>query len=326
MSKIESLASLAIVLSLFATLGCGSSPSAPTENALQQGTRLTGRFASGSGQGFALSAYPQSTFDGMTVHVEEDPTIQTSVGPNGSFTLRGLPEGEFHLVFTQGGNVSVHHFDSVLPNLEITIVLEIMPGGAGVRVLSQKRTGIGHGDVEIEGIVDSIDINEQKLFVNGYEVWTQPGETAFREGNRRRIFEDIREGNRVHVKGEGMNGHIMAHEVMLQNDGTDDGTDDPTNDDPSTGTCPNGGKVGQKIVLEGTVIDGANGDFMMSATGRTEGITVHFSGTPTCVGQAGKSDTCEVGLGDKVNVKGTLTDCSLIDADEVKIQKKGTQQ
>jgi hypothetical protein len=62
----------------------------------------------------------------------------------------------------------------------------------------------------------------------------------------------------------------------------------------------------------------------MRATGRTEGINVRFTGTPTCVGQAGKSDTCEVGLGDKVNVKGTLTDCDRIEADEVKIQKKGT--
>jgi hypothetical protein len=322
MSKIGNLASLAMVLLFLVTLGCGSSPSSPSESTLQQGTRLTGRFASSSGQGFALSAYPQSTFDGMTVHVEEDPSIQTSVDSNGSFTLRGLPEGEFHLVFTQGGNESVHHFDSVLPNLEITIVLEMMPGGAGVRILRQKRTGIGHGDVEIEGIVDSVDIIGRKLSVNGYEVWTQPGETAFREGNRRRIFEDIRERNRVHIKGVGMSDHIMAHEVMLQNDDTDD----PTNDDPTAGTCPNGGKVGQKIVLEGTVIDGAYGDFMMSANGRTEGIAVHFGGTPTCVGQAGKSSTCEVGLGDKVNVKGTLTDCDHVEADEVKIQKKGTEQ
>jgi hypothetical protein len=323
MIKIENLASFTIVLSLLATLGCGSSPSAPTENTLQQGTRLNGRFASGSGQGFALSTFPQNTFDGMTVRVLEDPSIQTSVGSNGSFTLRGLPEGEFHLEFTWDGKTSVHHFDGVLPNLEITVVLEMMPGGAGVRILSQKRTGIGHGDVEIEGLIDSVDLDNGILCVNGYEVRIQPGTTAFREGNRRRIFEDIREGNRVHVKGVGMEDYILAHEVKLQNDDTDNGTDDPTNDDPTTGTCPNGGKVGHKIVLEGMVIGGGGEDFEMSATGRTEGISVHFSGTPTCVGQAGKSGTCEVGLGDKVNVKGILTDCSLIDAEDVKIQKKG---
>jgi hypothetical protein len=314
-------AGLAAVLSALAAIGCGgSSPASPTDSNFPQGTRLTGTFASGAGQGLALTAYSQGSFEGMTVHVEEDPAIETAVGADGSFTLRGLPEDRFTLVFMRNGNeVGEVPFEGVLPNSEITIVVQ-MTDRDRVRLVSQKRTGIGHGDLELEGIVDEVSPgghdNEGTLIVNGYTVTCQPGVTAIREGNRARTMQDIHEGNRVHVKGEGQETSILAHEVKLQND-------DDTTDGTDSDQCPNGGKVNQKIVLEGYVTSGTTSRFTMRATGRTENIEVAFNGTPTCVGQAGKNSDCTVVPDDKVNVKGILVDCSHVDADEVKIQKKG---
>jgi hypothetical protein len=309
-------------LALLAVVGCGgSSPTSPSISTTQQGTVLTGTFTSRAGQVFLQTAYAQNTYVGMTVYVLEAPDIQTTVSSDGSFTLRGLPDGQFTLVFSKDGHtVSTHDFEGVLPNSEITIVLEMTPRG-GVRILSQKRTGIGHGGVEFEGLVDSVSPNEAKLAVNGYTVMTQPGVTAIREGNRTRTLEDIRAGNRVHVKGEGQGDHVLAHEIKLQNDGTDG-----DENDGDTANCPNGGKLNQKIVLEGYVNSGNTKKFTMRANGRTDDITVTFNGEPRCVGQAGKSGNCEVGENDKVNVKGTLKKCSLVEADEVKIQKKGTSE
>jgi hypothetical protein len=307
-------------LALLAFIGCGgSSPTSPSISAPQQhGTVLTGTFTTGAGRAFSQTAYALNTYTGLTVYVLEDPTIQTNVSSNGTFTLRGLPEGEFTLVFAkEEDTLSTHDFEGVLPNSEITIVLEMAPGG-GVRILSQKRTGIGHGDIEIEGTVDSVTPEQGELVVNGYTVVTQPLVTAIREGNRSRTLEDIRAGNRVHVKGEGQGDHILAHEIKLQNDDTD--TEDT---DGGTSSCPNGGKLNEKIVLEGYVKSGDTKKFTMRANGRTDDITVTFDGDPRCVGQAGKSDSCEVGKDDKVNVKGRLETCSLVEADEVKIQKKG---
>ena len=300
-------------------ISCGSSPTTPSESSAL-GNRLSGRFTNLGSAESAFQGFAQSTLEGITVYVREDPAIQTRVSSDGSFTLRGLPNGQFTLVF--GDSLGDLLFDSVLPNTELTIVVQLTSRGR-VRLVDEKRTGIGHGDLEIEGLAQEVSPgshpNEGTLVVHNYDIEARPGATTIREGNRAREMADIRRGNRVHVKGVWEGGKILAHEIKLQGPGDDDnGTSNGTE-------CPdlNGGKVGEKIVLEGTVLSGDSSSFFMRAEGRVESIQIDFGKTPTCVGQAGKSGECKVEEGDKVNVKGTLESCTKVLANEVKIQKKG---
>ena len=52
------------------------------------------------------------------------------IADDGSFTLRGLPTGNFTLVFTQGGvTLGTATFTEVKPNQEITVTIEVTPSG-----------------------------------------------------------------------------------------------------------------------------------------------------------------------------------------------------
>jgi hypothetical protein len=195
--------------------------------------------------------------------------------------------------------------------------------------VEEKRTGIGHGDVELEGTARRIqtegDPMTGSLEVDGQLVKTRAGETAIRKGNERLTLADLDSGDRVHVKGvwedaEDGSTYVFAHEVKLQED---DDEEDDEEDDGEQCSVISGGHVGERIVLEGNVISGNNQSFMLDVNGNraSEPITVNFGGTPTCVGQAGKNGSCAVGPGNKVNVKGRLVACTTVQADEVKIQK-----
>src|SRR6187200_1387354 len=75
---------------------CGGSPSGPDA----QGVVVRG-VMQGAGVLRAASAGAASAAT-VTVSVLEAPSISTTVGGDGSFTLRGLPEGGFTLVFKNG--------------------------------------------------------------------------------------------------------------------------------------------------------------------------------------------------------------------------------
>ena len=92
----------------------------------------------------------------------------------------------------------------------------------------------------------------------------------------------------------------------------------------------NGGKVGQKIEVEGDVSSGSALSFQLDLKGnRSSGlVAVNASGASfKCVGQTGKAADCqaEVKVGAQVHVRGTLTSCDLtaasVTATEVKVQK-----
>ncbi len=314
--------SLISVVCLAAALGCDFNPTAPFSgfDGDGGGVVLSGRFADASAAQ-ALRALSASA-DSMTVVVLDE--SGNEVGrvdvENGSFTLRGLPEGQFTVEFYQGSTkVGSLIFDEVLPNQQIAITVELANGT--IRLLDEKRTGIGHGDVELEGIATEIRTNGDpmtgSLRVNGQLVVTRATETSIRKGNERLTLEDLSNGDRVHVKGEwetaGSDSVVFAREIKLQEEEDDTGNE-----------CSyiSGGRVGEKIVLEGTVLSGTTASFMMDVNGnRADGpVSVTFGGTPTCVGQA-KNGPCQVAAGNKVNVKGTLTTCESVAADEVKIQK-----
>jgi hypothetical protein len=235
LSRHRAALGLALILSV-ALVGCGSdSPSSPSGDggATLQGTVLGLPAAASRGDVAAFStAVP------YTVRVLEDPAITTTIAADGTFTLRGLPTGAFTLVFYDGvtelGRLTI---DGVNANQEITLTVAV--SGGTVTVIEQRRNGIGHGDLEIEGRVESIGslnpAGESRFVIDGYTVVARPGETAIREGNRNRTVDDVTVGRRVHVKGVWLapaagatSQEVLAHEIKLQGsssggDGGDDG-------------------------------------------------------------------------------------------------------
>jgi hypothetical protein len=264
----------------------------------------------------------------------EDPAITTTIGADGSFTLRGLPEGGFTLeFFLDGASVGTIHFDEVKPNQEITLTVSVT--STGVIVLEEKRDGIGHGDVEVEGDVTAVPLlgpTESRYVINGRTVVARPGATAIREGNSARTMTDVTVGRHVHVKGVWMDPQsgqqdVLAHEIVLQGSGD-------TTPPPQAACMISGGRVGDGIELEGSVSSGGASGFMMQVEGnRASGLVqidtsaARFECTPASGPNAPTPAQCQASVtgGAKVHVSGTLRSCdtlaAVVGASSVRVQK-----
>jgi hypothetical protein len=181
----------------------------------------------GSGSAYGLLSLTSSAaaITGIvTVAVEGRRGITTTVSQDGSFTLRGLPTGSFALVFSREGSaLGTLRFNAVLPNQELTITVNL--AGNVVVLVDEKRNGVGHGDLEIEGSVEQVLVlsasGDSRILVNGRTVVVRPGQTAIRQGNALRQPTDLTVGQRVHVKGtllpaEGSLQPVLATEIKLQ--------------------------------------------------------------------------------------------------------------
>jgi hypothetical protein len=309
-----------IAVLVFAAAGlsaCGGSPSGPdAEGVVVRGV------VQGAGTLRAASVAAASAAT-VTVSVVEAPSLSTTVGGDGSFTLRGLPDGGFTLVFKNGSaEIGRLSFAEVKANQEITLTVQV--SDAGVTLLEEQRNGIGHGDVEIEGNVGQIvavnPAGDSRFVINGRTVVARPGETAVREGNRSRNIEDVTEGRHVHVKGvwlpmEGSVQPVLAHEIKLQGDQGEDIGGAPG---PGKGACA----AGAKVEVEGTI---------SSKSGSTITVNQQGKGLFACeVGSARirKGNTtytvAQLQAGWRVHVSGTgLGDSGgtcRVAADEVKVQ------
>jgi hypothetical protein len=270
--------------------------------------------------------------DGETIVVTvlENTAITTTLDPSGAFTLRGVPTGTFTLAFsTLGGTpLGTLTFDAVRPNQQITITVDVSSGT--VVLLDERRVGIGHGDIEIEGLIEAVIAvdpeDESRFQIAGYLVLARPGETAIRKGGLLLTVTDLAVGQQVHVKGvwedDGSDDPpVLAHAIVLQ---------DPEGD--GTGTCMiAGGKVGSGIQLEGDVSSGSAERFLLEVGGnRSTGLVDVDAGAAEfkCSPAGAEGDACKalVVAGAKVHVSGILTACSLtqalVTADQVKVQKK----
>jgi hypothetical protein len=320
---------LFVAVGLAALTACGGNPAAPSaEGVVVRGTVVGATMATAASSSTSAAAAAV-----ITVTVQENPAITTTVGADGTFTLRGLPEGGFHLVFSSGGTtLGTLAFSEVKPNQEITLTVEL--SGSTVVVVEERRNGIGHGDVEIEGLVGAVLLldpaGESRFTIDGKTVVARPGETAIREGNRARTVSDVTVGHRVHVKGtwlpvEPGGQPVLAQEIKLQDD------DDEDDDDSDPTSCMiSGGRAGEGIQLEGSVASGSSDGFMMRVQGnRSSGnVQVDTSGASfKCNGFKGTDTECraKVTSGAKVHVSGTLESCDLTAAvaraTEVKVQK-----
>lgn len=212
----------AVLLAAALTTACGGD--GPTGASGGISPTVRGQFVGDVFLGAAGVSALSGVADDIIVRVVEDPAVSVKVDADGAFTLRGLPAGQFTLLFTQGGTViGTQTFDSVQPNHEITILVEVVDGE--VVVLDEKRTGIGHGDIEIQGDIDKIvnlsTSGESKIVVDGKTVIIKPGETAIRRGNTAVPVTELKDGMQVHVKGvwvEGSATDVIAWEVKIQDE------------------------------------------------------------------------------------------------------------
>ena len=127
---------------------CDFSPTSPFSGFDGQGSRLSGTFVSegGSSEPTALSqsttALSQSSFDGITVFIKQDPALSAVVDSNGAFLLVGLPEGTITLIFKRSGAVIGRlTFRGVLTNQEIRIVVKLNDADR-VELVEEQRDGV----------------------------------------------------------------------------------------------------------------------------------------------------------------------------------------
>src|SRR5258705_2533077 len=109
-----------LILATAALIACGGNPAGPDAGGIVvRGT------VQGTGSLRAASAGAASA-ETVTVSVLEAPSISTTVAGDGSFTLRGLPEGGFTLVFKSGAaEIGRLTFAEVKANQEITLTVQV---------------------------------------------------------------------------------------------------------------------------------------------------------------------------------------------------------
>jgi hypothetical protein len=197
--------------------GCGGGGGG-TETTVEKSTIVIGTVAAPKNVGVVLLA----AGDPITVSVLSDPAIATTVGADGSFTLRGLPAGSFTLVFMQGATeLGRLTFTEVAANQQITITVQVV--SSEIVLVDEDRRGIGNAGVELEGPVQNVvalnPAADSRFVIQDRSVVARPGVTAIREGNTRKTVNDVTAGKQVHVKGTTVTDStdVLAFEIILQN-------------------------------------------------------------------------------------------------------------
>jgi hypothetical protein len=307
--------SVVVLLAFAAVLtACGGNPAGSDG----QGVVVRGTV---QGAGTLRAASVGATSAGtVTVTVLEKSSISTTVAGDGSFTLRGLPEGGFTLIFTTGGTeIGRLSFSEVKPNQEITLTVQVST--SGVVLLEEQRNGIGHGDIEIEGDVTQVvalnPTGDSRFLINGHTVVARPGATAVREGNRSRNIEDVTQGRHVHVKGtwlpmEGSVQPVLAQEIILQDDGGD-------TQGPGKTNCA----AGQKMEVEGPISEKSGSIITVNQQGK--GLFACEVGSASIRKGNTTFTLAQLQTGWRVHVSGTATSLSgnvcNVSASEVKVQQ-----
>jgi hypothetical protein len=223
---------------------CGGNPTGASGAVVLRGTVV------GDASASASSAHAAASRARITVTVQEDPSLSTTVAGNGTFELSGLPEGEFHLVFTSNS---------------VTL-----------------------GTITITG--------------------AEPGQVI-------KITVQVTTTTVILIDIENADG--------------DDGDDEDEGEDGERTCAISGGKVGQKIELEGNAkspaADGSSFELKVNGNRVKNGGKVMVTGgTLKCNGKPSAAE-CKVSDGSKVHVNGMLNTCNLVNvtvaATEVKVQK-----
>lgn len=317
MKKLKPFQAVAVMAVVACGLvACGGNPNGPSEGVTLEGSVVSGSFGAASYRGASGAAV-------LTVTVANT-TITTTIGSDGRFTLRGLPEGSFTLnFFSDGAPIGSLTFTEVMPNQALTVTVSVT--NSTVTLVEERRNGIGHGDLEIEGRVEQILVvnpaGDSKFVIDGRTVIARPGQTAIREGNRARVVGEITLGRQVHVKGVWLAAvppaaqEVLAWEIKLQ------GPETGPSPSPGAACMINGGRAGEGIELEGNVAGGSYPTFTMRVNGnRASGLVDVQATSAQCSPASGPNAPtpaqCQarVSGSQRIHVRGTLQSCSLTSA------------
>ena len=320
MTKLKQFRVVAVIAVLSLRLAaCGGNPNGPSGGVTLEGSLVSGSFGASSYRAASVAAV-------LTVTVAENPAMTATIGSDGRFTLRGLPEGSFTLnFFSDGAPIGSLSFNEVMPNQALTVTISV--ANSTVVLVEQRRNGIGHGDLEIQGRVDQIvtvnPAGDSRFVIDGRTVVARPGQTAIREGNRARVVGEITLGRQVHVKGVWVTPvppggqEVLAWEIKLQ--GPETGPSPSPG--PGAACMINGGRVGEGIELEGRVASGAYPTFTMTVNGNRASGPVNVDATsvqcsPASGPNAPLPAVCQARVSgtQRIHVRGTLQSCTVASA------------
>jgi hypothetical protein len=181
--------------------------------------------------------------------------------------------------------------------------------------------------VKVEGTTLTVDVNANGTFQL----------TGIPSGTFTLVFlaDGVEVGRVVVTAGDGSEVKIVvqvtAGQLIVVEIEIEDGSGSNTGPSNTSSCSVNGGKLGQKIELEGNVASGSSASFDMTVNGRSGNpIKVNASSASfRCIGGAKTSSDAEckasVKTGAKVHVSGTLMTCTAssaeVTATEVKVQK-----
>lgn len=187
------LISCGAAAAVFGLVACGGNPSAPSGAVSLRGTVVDGGALSETAG--MSSAQAGASAGRITVAVKENGRLSTTVGSDGTFSLDGVPEGRFTLVFTRdGAALGTVEISDASAGQEIRITVRVT--GNRVALLAIEHAGgngapgdaddddggadesrtcaisggkVGEG-IELEGDVASGDAAGFELRVNGNRV------------------------------------------------------------------------------------------------------------------------------------------------------------
>lgn len=244
----RSLVLYAALLAAVSMAACGGNPSGASGTVVLRGTVVGDASASAASSSERAAASAAR----ITVTVQQDPSLSTTVGGNGTFELNGVPEGSFTLVFTSNsvtlGTIEITGAEAgqeiritvqVTTTTVILISIENADGDDGDdeddgdddadRTCAISGGKVGQ-QIQLEGNVKSGDATGFEIKVNGNrvksgaKVQVTTGGASFKCNGKPTTTEcksTVKEGAKVHVSGmlntcDLANASVAATEVKVQ--------------------------------------------------------------------------------------------------------------
>jgi uncharacterized protein DUF5666 len=236
------VALLALVVS---SIGCGNGTTSDTSSAPTSPSAVTPGAPSASGSATINGTLAGATSAGqfsaqavMTITITVTGTgVSATASPGGTFVLNGVPAGNVELRFTGPGVDARSNVADVAEGEQIRIVVTVQGSNAAVNVTDRNKPDNGK---EIEGLITAINLAARTLVVNGTTI-SVPTDSIIRHGNTALTLNQLKTGQRVHVKGTVSGSMVVASEVKLQDENEDDDRNESEVEGTvsgMTGTCP----------------------------------------------------------------------------------------
>lgn len=265
-------ATLAVVL-IFAACGKSSSPTSPSSPAgsSKSGASITG-IVSGTAGGSATGYTKLDNSSGVTVTIAGT-NLTVAVDASGKFVFTGVPAGTVQLVFTSGGVTSTITLEGVKETDTITVKVTIK--GTTASLDTEERNGATV--TELEDRIAAINPGgTTRTLLLGSTTVSIPAGITIRHGGTAVPFENLKVGDRLHVRGALSGALFVATEVVVQN--TNDNV--PVNasgtvTDVPTGACPT---VHFTVAGWGVDTNGSTDFQKGSCSAVVKGASVHIKG------------------------------------------------